>query len=458
MSDDGQILRTSCPAPQFRSNVDSRVESSRYFASPAVVGGVSAGVFRFAKRVLMRASVAGIVVLVILMPAGLSVQAGTSTPGSESQFLIVTNSETMPNGIPPGAGEGIYGNTNPVDCAVANDTPGDNCYDPLYFTFDAIDVSMPADGTIQGADLANLATTGSQGNNNLLETTNSVGSADGGIVSLTASFGCPSATNTLTGQITVAGEDGSAWTFLVDPDQPCAFSLTTPITGTFVSIGGLSSADSGTFSIYVYPNSTFAGTYTGTFDGSTSPGTGASTSNITFAIDPTSFAVTGSLSLPAESLGACQPSDDTFSTALAMEQLPPDALVTPTAAAYTTGGSVFMILTDAAGNQEWAAGSVTDASDALLPAGQLFWTAYGASGECTGIYSWDKIFTKKTREFSPSPRPRPRRILRIRRNLPRNWQQRGAFDPRDWRFQQLNHSQPYSRQDEQSAGFFHPGR
>jgi hypothetical protein len=399
----------------------------------------------------MKAFAVAFVVLVWLLPASSVVRAVNPTGGSESQFLIVTTTESAPNAVPPAAGAGIYGNTNdPSNCSVASDDSSANCYDPLYFTFDAITVSMPIDGTTLPVTLANLPATGMSGNNNLLENTNSLGSSDGGVTTLSASFGCPA--SGMIGQISVTEEDGSTWTFTVDPSNSCSPTLSFPITGTFTSSGGMSGNDTGTFSMYVYPNANFAGMYTGTFDGSTNPGTGATTSNIDFSIDPTTFAVTGTLGLTGESLGACQPSSDTFSTALAISQLPTDALVSTNVAGFTTGGMLFMIVTDAAGNQEWATGSVTDANNILLPSNQLFWTAYGESGECLGIYSWDKIFTKKSTMFRRAPRPQPRRIVRLRRSLPQNWQRQGAFDPRDWRFQQLNRPQPEGNQSDSGPG------
>jgi hypothetical protein len=273
------------------------------------------------------------------------------------------------------------------------------------------------------------------GNQNLLEDTNSIDtvpSNGSGLTNLTASFGCQSnenslavkigsviaSANSLVGTIVVSMIDGAVFTFTIGPDQECSF--TTPLTGTFTSSGGASNSDAGTFTLYSFQNSEMSGNYVGSFDGSSVPlqqnTSGATSINLQIASD---FTVSATAFLPAGSLGGCQFEDGTFTTQRAM------ALgqgITSTDAGYATGGNVLLAMADAAGNVEWVIGSSTDDYGNFLSPGELFFTAYGPSGECVNTYSWDAIFEKRSR---PPRRRHPHTAYKIR-HLPGAW--RGAFD------------------------------
>lgn len=343
----------------------------------------------------------------------------------QGQFLIETDTESVPNAVPLSSPH--YGDTSPA-CFYSVDSgdPNPNCNNPLAVGFDAQSVPLPGSGTAP-ALIGNLNDSNQGGSQNLLEGTNSVDSNDGGLSNLAASFGCQSntpgtggsvrnmvgSTNELIGTITVTMEDASVFTFTIGPGQIC--DLTSPLTGTFTSSGGASNDDAGTFTLYSYQNSENSGTYTGSFDGSSVPlqqnGEGSTSINLQIASD---FTVLATAFLPAGSLGACQVDDATFSTQQAIAL---GVGVNATVGGYATGGNLLLAMADQVGNVEWVIGSSTDDYGNFLPVGDIFFTAYGPSGECVNIYSWDNIFEKQSRS---ARKVHPRGVHKPR-NLPGAW-------------------------------------
>jgi hypothetical protein len=350
---------------------------------------------------------------------------------TSAELLLQTVSETFPNAVPSDtAGNGLYGDNDPTVCNYSTDTTSDPCWNPLEIGFDASDI-YTSTTTPQQAALASL-TQPSTPSLNLLNLTNSIESTDGGVGSVVASFGCDT-TPQLVGSIVVTDEDGGVFTYAVSPGQSCTFPAT--INFSFTSSGGASGGDSGTAVLYTYQNSELAGTYTGNWDDAgtgispiSQSGTGSSTITLTLAND---FTMTGSATLPAGSLGTCQASSETFTTAQALSL---GQGITSTVGGYGTAGILAATVADPDGDVLWLLGSTTDASGHQLTPGQLFFSTYvavagsGLSG-CPGSISWDAPFQKRSARTKPVFHPR----RHFRSLIPAKWHGHGAFEHTfDW--------------------------
>ena len=347
---------------------------------------------------------------------------------SATQMFLQTTTETEPNAYPEGAApDGLYGDASTTFCNASTDTTGDACWNPLEIEFDASQIYTSTTSPTPAA-LASL-TEPYAPSENILTDTNSIGSSDGGLTSITASFGCNA--GTLNGSIVATNEDGSVFTFTVStsPSQTCS-PFPQNLQLAFTSTGGSSDNDSGTAVLYNFANSTLSGTYTGTWDNSGSSDTpfqygGSKPSSIDLSIAD-DFTATATAAIPAESFGSCQASDLTFTTSQAVSL---GQGITSTVGGYATGGDALFTVADSDGDVLWLIGSTTDGSGNLLSSGQLFFSAYVATAgsglsSCDGSIFWDAPFQKK---YAPiKPIHQPRKHVHIR--LPRKWQARGAFD------------------------------
>lgn len=170
----------------------------------------------------------------------------------QTEWTIVTASESAANAEPVSYdvnGDAINCSSQNADNQNAWDAghvgPQGDCYDPLIITFD---LNMPA-GTNWGP--VNAASLDS-GSLNLLSMTNSIGSSDGGVSSITVQL------KSGTYYITVTNEDGSVFTFTATEGG-------SPMSASFVSKGGSSNLDKGKANVF----SSFlvaSGTYAGQFD------------------------------------------------------------------------------------------------------------------------------------------------------------------------------------------------
>ncbi|HTZ74576.1 MAG TPA: hypothetical protein VMB47_11690 [Candidatus Aquilonibacter sp.] len=345
---------------------------------------------------------------------------------SATQMFLQTTNEDEPNAYPEGsAPDGLYGDSSTESCNSSSDAPENPCWNPLEIEFDASQI-YTSTTTPTPAVLASL-TEPYQPSLNLLANTNSIGSTDGGVASISASFGCNS--GYLTGSIVATNEDGSVFTFTVEPSQVCS-PFPQSLSLSFTSTGGSSDGDSGYATLYSYANSTLSGTYTGTWDDATtgdSPlsksGTGSSSIDVSIADD---FTTTATAVMPAGSFGSCQAQAETFTTSQAVSL---GQGITSTVGGYSTGGDVLLTAADSDGDVLWLIGSTTDGSGNMLPSGELFFSAYVATAgsglsSCPGSIIWDAPFQKKHATFSPIHHPRKH----VRMRLPRKWQARGAFD------------------------------
>jgi hypothetical protein len=150
-------------------------------------------------------------------------------------------------------------------------------------------------------------------------------------------------------------------------------------------------------------NSDDAGSWAISVGGQLSPsGTGSSSIDFTINND---FSISGTATLPAGTLGACQTNDLSLSTAQAITD--GDILGTDTTsgkiAGVAVGSVVEMAMDDGSGDQIWFIGSLNDADGNPLTGGQMFFSGYAYQGQCAGDDFIDKPFQKKN-TFQRGPR------------------------------------------------------
>jgi hypothetical protein len=347
---------------------------------------------------------------------------------SATEMFLQTTTEDEPNAYPEGsAPDGLYGDSSSTSCSYSIDTITDPCWNPLEIDFDASQIYTSTTSPTPAA-LASLSEPYAP-SSNLLADTNSIGSSDGGLASISASFGCNS--GNLDGSIVATNEDGSVFTFSVSqsPTQSCS-PLPQSLQLTFTSTGGSSDNDSGTAVLYNFANSALSGTYTGTWDNANSSdsplkqgGTGSSSIDLSIADD---FTATATAVIPAQSFGSCQTQDLTFTTSQAVSL---GQGITSTVGGYATGGNALLTAADSEGDVLWLIGSTTDGSGKLLSSGELFFSAYVATAgsglsSCSSSIFWDAPFQKKHAPAKPIHHP----TKHLQTRLPRKWQARGAFD------------------------------
>jgi len=271
------------------------------------------------------------------------------------QFWTLQSDQTTPLALPT-TDTSQYGATQ--TCSVSSPCPN-----PLVVTFD----------TMNGV-LAHL----DGGGYDMLTTSNSVDSSDGGVQSLAFTNWCnPSAVLALTD----TEEDGTLYPMSGSAlNQPC--SSGTGLTGSGV-LSGL------TFTLTTMSDP--AGTYTGSFSGAAGPSTISLTINPDFSVGVSAILATGSL-CPAQT------------STLSLTSTNPEAINNGPGggvSGFITGGAVLVSLADNLGNVTWMIGTDTDADGNQLAPGALFFTSYTLYGACNGQYTYDAPFHKRGASIKP---------------------------------------------------------
>ncbi len=304
------------------------------------------------------------------------------------QWLLVVTGETVPNAVPvsnPSYGDPSGGCTYSQSSVAL--LP---CYNPLRIAFD---VALP-NGFSLSTNSASpttipIATLGGTGSSNLLWTTNSVNSTDGGISNISITAYCVLTETVAT--VTVTNEDGSVFNFVngVATNIPCSFNGI--ISGT---LNSSTTGDTGSFSMY--PQSIINGTYLGTFNNS---GTAfGSTGSAQFVVTTNSdFSASGTVSVPANSI--CSAQTSTLSLSSSNSQAQNNGV-----ASGIAGIAVGDVLELAAANGTtliWFVASDDNSVGVGLPAGTIFVTGYVVSGVCAGTFFYDAPFGRDHLHFSP---------------------------------------------------------
>jgi len=307
---------------------------------------------------------------------------------TQSQWLIVTSSESAPNAMPMSG------------CTKQNpDSPSSgSCYNPLILLFD-LDTPYGFSWTQQAAVL-------SPDGSNVLSMTNSNGSNDGG-----ATITVKESSGVYT--VTATNEDGSVFVFkaTAGPD---------PMYGTFTSSGGGSHNDSGSVAIYNnvvmptggYPNGVFDQNYTPS--GSTSATEIGATASFGSSPLESNFSLKTVTLTPAHLSGKTDvcwatktgASYNTFSTA--------DSLAQTFGPSYVTGDLVNLLLGDGKGTVLYVQLTPGSDSDGVFADGSnpdsnsteyvSYYVLASQQAGCTGSYGNDVPFH---RAGVTIPRPKP---------------------------------------------------
>ncbi len=315
------------------------------------------------------------------------------------QWLLVVTGETVPNAVPvssPSYGDPSGGCTYSQSSNIL--LP---CFNPLKIAFDVV---LPNGFTLSTNSASPttipIATLGGTGSSNLLWATNSVNSTDGGVSNISITAYC--VLTQVVATITVTNEDGSVFNFVNGnaTNIPCSFNGT--IAGTLSSS---TTGDTGSFAMI--PESIISGTYQGTFNDS---GTVfGSSGSAQFAVTTNSdFSVTGTVSVPANSICGSQTSALSLSSSNSQAQnngvatgIPGIALGDTLQLAAANGTTLI-----------WFIASDDNSSGVLLLSGTIFVTGYVVSGVCAGTYFYDAPFARERSHFPPRlPIRRPPRAV-----------------------------------------------
>jgi hypothetical protein len=230
----------------------------------------------------------------------------------------------------------------------------------------------------------------SLGNPNILWATNSIDSPDEPLA-LTLSNLC-SSTNS---EIALTSEDGSQYLFSgTGTSNPCLSTPSSPAAGSY----SLSNGESGTYTVYVFPDP--SGAYTGTFNDTGSSGnnhrhTGSTGSDmISLEVNPDS-SVTATMSVSGGELCSAQTSRLTL-TSTAPIAISDGVDAADSISSVSVGDAVLLSLGDANGNVVWLAMTDQDANGNELPEGSLYVTGFSPTGVCGGVYFYDKPFVRGT--------------------------------------------------------------
>lgn len=309
------------------------------------------------------------------------------------QWMIVATGESVPNAVPVSAP--AYGDTT-GSCTYSQSAlsllP---CWNPLRIEFDVV---LPANFTLSSNSASPstlpIASLGGSNPSNLLVTTNSIDSLDGGVTSLTATAYCSGWQVVVA--VTVTNEDGSVFKFTNGQatNIPCALAGT--IGG---SLSSSTTGDTGSFTLtsqYI-----ISGSYVGNFgdNGSIFGFSGNSTFTSTVNTD---FTASGTVSIAAGQLCGAQTSALTLSSTGALAQANG---VQPGIVGISVGDTLELAASNAS-TLIWFVASDENTLGNTLGSTTIFVTGYVVSGVCAGTFFYDAPFHTPSARIHPPPRLR----------------------------------------------------